>query len=111
MTDLATLEPSPVAQDLFDNARSAAEMMKALSHETRLMILCILVDGEQSVGQIERTLDLPQSTVSQQLARLRHDRLVETRRDGRVIYYRIASDDTRRLIALLYDLFCKDAKA
>lgn len=75
---------------LVEQARKAAELLKALSHESRLMILCMLSEREMSVSEIEECMDLPQATVSQQLARLRQDKLVSTRRSGRLIYYRIA---------------------
>ncbi|ESR27274.1 ArsR/SmtB family transcription factor [Lutibaculum baratangense] len=92
---------------LVDKARQASDLLKALSHETRLLILCLLSDGEKSVSELERILTMPQAAVSQQLARLRFDGLVETRREGRMIYYRIAGDEVARIIAALYDLFCR----
>ncbi len=87
-------------------ARKASELLKALSHETRLLILCLLADGERSVSDLERMLTLPQAAVSQQLARLRSDNLVTTRRDGRMIYYRIADAEVSSIISTLHDLFC-----
>jgi DNA-binding transcriptional ArsR family regulator len=89
------------------NARLASEFLKALSHETRLLLLCLLSSGERSVTELENTLALRQPTISQQLARLRLDGLVTTRRDGKTVYYSIADDDIKRMIALLYDIFCK----
>jgi DNA-binding transcriptional ArsR family regulator len=91
---------------LVANAREASEFLKALSHEARLMILCLLATGEKSVSEIEQMLRLRQPAVSQQLARLRIDNLVETRRDGKTIHYRLASEAARRVIELLYELFC-----
>ncbi len=87
-------------------AREASELLKALSHETRLMILCMLSEGEKSVSDLEKALNMPQASVSQQLARLRADRLVHTRRDGRSIYYRIADKQVSSIVGTLYDLFC-----
>jgi DNA-binding transcriptional ArsR family regulator len=87
-------------------ARKASELLKALSHETRLLILCLLADGERSVSDLERMLTLPQAAVSQQLARLRADNLVTTRRDGRMIYYRIADAEVATIITTLHELFC-----
>ncbi|RAI00075.1 transcriptional regulator [Acuticoccus sediminis] len=95
-------------EDLIEHARRASEFMKALSHETRLLILCLLADGEKSVTELEQTLSMPQAAVSQQLARLRFDRLVTTRREGRVIYYSIAGEEVSRIVGALYDLFCRD---
>jgi DNA-binding transcriptional ArsR family regulator len=90
------------------NARRATDFLKALAHENRLMILCILAQGEKSVTELEHMLGLRQPTVSQQLARLRADGLVATRRDGKIINYRLASKEARVVIGALYDLFCRD---
>lgn len=97
--------------ELIEQARKASEMLKALSHETRLTILCLLSEGEKSVSEIEDIVSLPQATVSQQLARLRFDRLVNTRREGRTIYYRIANDNVGSVIESLYKLFCKPVRS
>lgn len=91
---------------LFEQARKASDLLKALSHETRLLILCLLTEGEKSVSELEAIMAMPQAAVSQQLARLRYDRLVKTRRDGRQIYYRIASDEIAAIIGQLYEMFC-----
>ena len=92
---------------LVDNAKRASAFLKALAHESRLIILCILAQGEKSVSELEQELNLRQPTVSQQLARLRADGLVSTRRDGKVIYYSLASDEARTIIGAIYDVFCK----
>lgn len=89
------------------NAREASEFLKALSHEARLVILCMLLDGEKSVSEIEQTVKLRQPAVSQQLARLRADDLVETRRDGKNVYYSLARPEVRDIIAALHKSFCK----
>ena len=89
------------------NAKRASDFLKALAHESRLMILCILAEGEKSVSELEDILSLRQPTVSQQLARLRADGLVTTRRDGKAIYYKLASAETRVVIGAIYDVFCK----
>lgn len=94
---------------LMEQARKAGDLLKALSHESRLLILCILVEGEKSVSELEELLSMPQAAVSQQLARLRFDRLVQTRREGRMVYYSIADDEVRQLVELLYQFFCKPA--
>ena len=91
---------------LLEQARKASELLTALSHEGRLLILCLLAEGEKSVSELEDAMKLPQAAVSQQLARLRFDRLVNTRRDGRTIYYSIASDEVSSVIETLYTLFC-----
>lgn len=91
-------------KDLIGKARRATDMLKALSHEGRLLILCLLSDGERAVSEIETALGLPQAAVSQQLARLRQDGLVKTRRDGRSIYYSLASEEAELLIGVLHDM-------
>lgn len=92
---------------LLEQAREASEFLKALAHEARLVILCLLVEGEKSVTELEQLLSLRQPAVSQQLARLRADDLVETRRDGKNIYYSLARDETREVITALHRAFCK----
>lgn len=92
------------------NAAEASEFVKALSHEARLVILCLLFEGERSVSEIEQLLELRQPAVSQQLARLRADNLVEARRDGKNIYYSLARPEVRAVIEALHDAFCKPRK-
>ncbi|WP_092423419.1 ArsR/SmtB family transcription factor [Alloyangia pacifica] len=89
-----------------ENARTAAGFLKTLAHEGRLMILCHLGSGEKSVGELEGLLNMRQAAVSQMLARLREEGLVNTRRDGKTIYYSLATEDTARVIGLLYEIFC-----
>ncbi len=89
-----------------ENAKQASAVLKAMSHEGRLMILCYLANGEKSVTELEELLSMRQSAVSQQLARLRADNLIEPRRDGKTIYYRIADQRAHRIMELVYDLFC-----
>ncbi|UEM19156.1 metalloregulator ArsR/SmtB family transcription factor [Skermanella mucosa] len=93
-----------------EQARKASELLKALAHETRLLILCLLVEGERSVSDLEEILSMPQAAVSQQLARLRYDRLVNTRRDGRMIYYSLANEEVTAVIGMLHELFCAPAR-
>ncbi len=95
------------------SARDATEFLKALAHELRLLILCDLLEGEKSVGELESFLDLRQSTVSQQLARLRLEGLVAARREGKTIYYSISNERVRSVIGVLYNAFCniKPARA
>ena len=91
---------------MIEKAREASEFLKALSHESRLILLCILSEGERSVGELEEMLGERQSTVSQQLARLRLEGLVATRRDGKTIYYTLASETVRVVLNALYSAFC-----
>lgn len=92
---------------LLENARDASEFLKALSHESRLVILCLLIEGRKSVGELEQKLGLPQPLVSQQLARLRADDLVEARRAGKNIYYSIARPEVVEIIGSLHRAFCR----
>lgn len=89
-----------------DKAREAVTLLKALSNENRLMILCQLVDGEKCVGELEQAVGLSQSALSQHLARLRHDGVVLSRRHAQHIYYSLAGEAPSQLLALLFDLFC-----
>ncbi len=95
--------------EMTERATSAAAFLKALSHEGRLMILCHLSSGEKSVTELERLLEQRQAAVSQQLARLRLEGLVSCRREGKAIYYSIQDQKVSRTIALVYDMFCRDA--
>ena len=93
--------------EMLENARKASEFLKALSHEARLAILCLLIEGEKSVGAIEEQLDLRQAAVSQQLARLRADDLVKVRRDGKSVYYSLARPEVIEVISALHRTFCR----
>jgi DNA-binding transcriptional ArsR family regulator len=109
MLNLPKLNPDQPQEEfdlLLAQARKASDLLKALSHESRLLILCLLSEGERSVSDLENIMRLPQAAVSQQLARLRLDGLVTTRRDGRVIYYSIAGSEVSAIIDSLYRLFC-----
>jgi DNA-binding transcriptional ArsR family regulator len=98
------------AEKMAEKAKHAADFLKALAHENRLMILCILSQGEKSVSELERQLELRQPTVSQQLARLRADGLVAARRDGKTIYYSVASPEARIIVGAIYQVFCEKSK-
>jgi DNA-binding transcriptional ArsR family regulator len=100
------VEFSPELDELMHNARRASDFLKALSHENRLLLLCLMAEGERSVGELEAILSMRQSAVSQQLARLRLDGLVTARRDGKSVYYSLANNDIRRMIGVIYDIFC-----
>src|SRR5215831_11635526 len=91
-------------------ADRASDLLKALSNRHRLLIICQLIDGERSVGELASFLDLRDSTVSQHLALLRKDGLVAARRDAQTIYYSIASDPAREVLKTLYQAFCAPQK-
>jgi len=87
-------------------ADQASELLKALSNRHRLLIICQLIDGERSVGELAEFLNLRDSTVSQHLALLRKDGLVAARRDAQTIYYSIASTPAREILKTLYQVYC-----
>ena len=91
---------------MMENARKATDFLKALSHEGRLMILCHLASGEKSVTELEALLMTRQAAVSQQLARLRLEGLVDFRREGKTIYYRLGDERAKRMLELVYEMFC-----
>lgn len=88
------------------NAAQAAALLKSMANESRLMILCELTSGEKSVGQLLDTISLNQSALSQHLAILRREKLVTTNRRAQSIYYSLASDEVRSIMATLYELYC-----
>ena len=92
-------------QALLDNAGLANTLLRSLANENRLVILCLLAAGEVSVGQLEAMTGARQPTVSQQLARLRADGLVESRREGKVIYYILVDPKVRRILELLDGIY------
>lgn len=96
-----------IGLDRFEaSAGEAAGLMRALSNEKRLMILCQLGDGELSVSQLLPLVGLSQSALSQHLARLRDEALVATRRDGTTIFYRISEPAVLKVIAVLAEIYC-----
>lgn len=97
------------ARDMELHASDAAGLMKALGNESRLMILCVLAEGERSVGDLNTIVPLSQSALSQQLARLRQQNLVTTRRESQTIYYSLAQGPADRVINLLHDIYCGSA--
>ena len=86
----------------------ASNFLKAVSHEGRLKILCHLMDGERTVTQICEELSFKQAAASQQISRLRLEGLIEGRREGKTIIYRIADERAYRVVGLLHELFCGD---
>ncbi len=91
---------------MLDNASRACDFLKAISHEGRMMILCHLTSGEKSVTELETLLSARQAAVSQQLSRLRLEGLVIPRREGKTIFYRLADDKPRKIMELVYAMFC-----
>ncbi len=100
---------NPMGDQMQDHAADAADLMKALGNESRLMILCMLADQERSVGDLNAAIPLSQSALSQQLARLREQGIVRTRRESQMIYYSLAEGPADRVINLLHDIYCGTA--
>lgn len=93
-------------EDLKQNAERASELLKAMSNEKRLMILCYLAQGEKAVGEMEQLIGLSQSALSQHLARLRRDGLVKTRRSSQTIYYSLAGGEATAVMETLHGIYC-----
>jgi len=91
-----------------DNAAQASRLLRALSNENRLMLLCLLFEGEKTVGELNASLDLSQSALSQHLAVLREEGMVRTRRAGQSIYYGLASPPAQRVIETLHSVYCPE---
>ena len=105
---------SPITLDpaaMHEHASSAAQLLKALANEKRLMILCLLAEGEHSVGEINALLDLSQSALSQHLAVLREEALVNTRREAQTIYYSLVPGPAFQVIQTLHGIYCAPASA
>jgi ArsR family transcriptional regulator len=98
--------PCEKVTGVLDSPQSAANFLKALSHEGRLMILCHLVSGPKSVTELQNLLSCRQSSLSQQLSRLRLEELVISRKCGQIIYYSLNDRRATQTIKLLHDLFC-----
>lgn len=96
--------PSDVS-DLEDSAQSAARLLKLLASEQRLLILCRLIEGEASVGDLSDRVGLRQSATSQHLAKMRAEGLVETRREAQTIYYRLKDPAAIKVIQTLCDIY------
>jgi ArsR family transcriptional regulator, virulence genes transcriptional regulator len=96
----------PSLADMAAHAGEAARLLRALANPHRLMVLCALSDGEQSVSALNDRVPLSQSALSQHLAVLREDGLVRTRREAQTIFYAVADGPAQELIRLMYDIYC-----
>jgi DNA-binding transcriptional ArsR family regulator len=108
-------DPRHAPSDLFSgvagmagHAKEAAEFLKGLAHEDRLLILCALSQGEKSVSELERLLDFPQATASQHLARLRQGGLVARRTEGAAVFYRVKNPETQTILQAVFQAFCAE---
>ncbi|HJV43695.1 metalloregulator ArsR/SmtB family transcription factor [Caulobacter sp.] len=111
MTAFALSTPADDIQDLAASAHAAARLLKLLASEQRLLILCRLIDGEASVGDLATHVGLAQSATSQHLAKMRAEGLVATRREAQTIYYRLDDPAAARVLETLCDLYRGTAKA
>jgi len=98
-------------KDMNATADDICEIMTLLSNRSRLMILCLLTEGEKSVGELAEAIGSRDTAVSQQLAVLRRERIVKARREGQTMFYRIMRDDIGQILAFLYDTYCGEAAA
>lgn len=94
--------------ELSATAEQASDLLRILSNQKRLLILCKLVEGEKSVSQLQEETGLGQSTVSQQLAKLRGEKLVSARRQAQSVYYTFSSPEALAVIETLYRVYCTD---
>ncbi|SNR26116.1 transcriptional regulator [Paracoccus sediminis] len=102
------LAQAEAALALQDRADHVAGRLALVANAKRLLILCELTKGERSVGALQQAVGLGQSALSQHLARLREAGMVDTRREGQTIFYRISDPTLEVLMAALYDAFCRD---
>jgi len=96
---------------LQENATSASNLLKVLANESRLLIMCQLIDGEKSVNALEELVGIRQSALSQHLAILRRERVVKTRREAQFVYYTLASQEAKTIMKTLYNVFCAPKKS
>jgi DNA-binding transcriptional ArsR family regulator len=92
---------------MHSSAADVSDLLKLLGHPDRLMVLCQLKFGEQSVGELSRNLGIKQSPLSQHLARMRHEGVVSSRREAQTMYYSIADRKVAQVICVLYELYCE----
>jgi DNA-binding transcriptional ArsR family regulator len=98
--------PASLGARMQAQAEEAAELLKALSNPQRLRVMCLLIDGEKTVGEINAEVELSQSALSQHLAVLREGGLVQTRRESQSVYYSVAPGPVHRLMRTLHDIYC-----
>lgn len=98
--------PASAIDELRESAGKACSLLKTMANEDRLLLLCHLIDSERNVGELERLTGIRQPTLSQQLGVLRDEGLVNTRREGKFIYYSLASESVLQIMYTLHGLFC-----
>jgi DNA-binding transcriptional ArsR family regulator len=102
-----TLPSAEELQTLASKARAATRLLKLMASEPRLMLLCQLGQGEHAAGELAQRAGLSQTAASQHLAKLRAEGVVDTRREGQTIYYRLVDPSAARIIELLYEIYCR----
>ncbi len=107
---LPLAEPSP-AQQMQVQAEAASDLLKAMANPQRLRVLCLLIEREMSVGEINALVDLSQSALSQHLAVLREKKLVSTRREAQTVYYTVSDGLVHDIIETLHTAFCSPGRA
>lgn len=93
--------------ELRQSASAATRLLKTMANEDRLLILCQLTQGEKNVGEIAQATSIHQPTLSQQLTKLREEGLVNTRKDGKFVFYALASDEVIRIMQTLSTIYCR----
>lgn len=108
MTDSYTLPDFSAMAEKKASAAKVCSMLKILSNEDRLLILCQLIQGKRNVGELEQALGIRQPTLSQQLTVLRDEKVVSTERQGKYIYYSVASPEAVQIMNTLFSLYCRN---
>ena len=108
-----TVQPDDFREltELHDMAAHACDLLKAMANEWRLMILCQLSEGEKTVSELQRILGLSQSALSQHLAILRRERIVQARKHAQSVSYSLAGDEATKVMETLHDVFCGAANS
>ncbi len=106
--DVTVTEPEDFQKlsELHDMAAHACELLKAMANEWRLMILCQLAEGEKTVSELQALLGLSQSALSQHLAILRREKIVQSRKHAQSVSYSLSGDEATQVMATLHDVFC-----
>jgi ArsR family transcriptional regulator, virulence genes transcriptional regulator len=99
-------EALPLMSEMLVHARDAANLLKAMANEHRLMIMCTLMEGELCVGELNAKVPLSQSALSQHLASLREAGLVSTRKESQTVYYKVSGSEASKIIAVLQSIYC-----
>jgi DNA-binding transcriptional ArsR family regulator len=104
---ISPVETTDEMAELHDMAAHAVELLKAMANEWRLMILCQLSEGEKTVSQLQDILGLSQSALSQHLAVLRREKIVQARKEAQSVFYSLSGNDASKVMESLHDVFCK----